>query len=141
MTGTRAPEDARYWLNEAKERLEDARTRAGVPGSSVRVRCEQAHYACEFALKGVIIARGRSFATTHNIQELLDTARAAGEAVPAGVEEAEGLTTYSGAGRYEFDRDPEQRAVDDDEYERAVKAAETTVAWAEDRIEHILDAR
>ncbi len=112
-----------------------------MPGSSVRVRCEQAHYASEFALKGVIIARGRSFATTHNIQELLDTAGDAGEAVPAGVEEAEGLTTYSGAGRYEFDRDPEQRAVDDDEYERAVKAAEATVAWAEDRIEHILAAR
>ena len=59
MTGTRAPEDARYWLNEAKERLEDARTRAGVPGSSVRVRCEQAHYASEFALKGVISRRAR----------------------------------------------------------------------------------
>ena len=65
MTTQRTPEDAKYWLDEAEQRLNDARRY--VPKENARIRCEQAHYAAEFAIKGVIIATGESFATTHDI--------------------------------------------------------------------------
>ena len=69
MTTQRTPEDAKYWLDEAEQRLNDARRY--VPKENARIRCEQAHYAAEFAIKGVIIATGESFATTHDIIKLL----------------------------------------------------------------------
>ena len=69
-----------YWLREAEKRLEHARRY--VPDSDTRILCEQAHYATEFAIKAVLIAHGRNFATTHDIDELLETARDAGETIP-----------------------------------------------------------
>ena len=83
MTTQRTPEDAKYWLDEAEQHLNDARRY--VPKENARIRCEQAHYAAEFAIKGVIIATGESFATTHDIIKLLDTARRAGETIPKDV--------------------------------------------------------
>ena len=74
MTKSRSREDAKYWLRQADERLEQAR--GYVAGGNARIYCEQAHYAAEFSIKAVIISRGESFATTHNIKELVDTARA-----------------------------------------------------------------
>jgi HEPN domain-containing protein len=104
MSRQRTPEDAKYWLDEADQRLEHAR--GYVPERNARILCEQAHYAAEFSIKAVIIANGRSFVTSHDIRELIETARAAGETIPAGVEQAKGLSTYAGSGRYDFDRDP-----------------------------------
>ena len=137
MTTQRTPEDAKYWLDEAEQRLNDARRY--VPKENARIRCEQAHFAAEFAIKGVIIATGESFATTHDIIQLLDTARRAGETIPKDVRKATGLSTYAGAGRYEFDRKPELAWVGRDEYERAVNAAGVTVEWARGRIERLID--
>ncbi len=139
MIRQRKPEDARYWLREAEKRLEHARWY--VPDTDTRILCEQAHYAAEFAIKAVIIAHGRSFATTHDIDELLETARDAGETIPTVVEQATGLSTYAGAGRYEFERQPERAWVKKNEYDRALNAGSATVEWGRDRIERILGKR
>ena len=136
MTRQRKPEDGRYWLREAEKRLEHARRY--VPDSDTRILCEQAHYAAEFAIKAVIIAHGRNFTTTHDIDELLETARDAGETIPTEVEEAAGLSTYAGAGRYEFERQPGHTWVHKNEYDRALGAGSATVKWGRDRIERIL---
>lgn len=71
MTPERRPEAARRWLEEARERLDHART---YQGGSRRILCEQAHYAIEYAIKSVIIARGDSFPTVHDIGLLLNSA-------------------------------------------------------------------
>jgi len=136
MSRLRSPDDAQYWLREANERLEHAR--GYVAGKSARILCEQAHYAAEFSIKVVIIAHGHSFATSHNIQELLETARDAGETIPATLESAKALSTYAGSGRYDFDRDPSLTWVGKAEYDDAVDAASATVEWALERIERIL---
>ena len=99
MTPTRRREAARRWLEEARERLDHARN---YQGGSRRILCEQAHYATEFAIKSVIIARGRRFPTVHDIGLLLNTAEEAGETIPGDVETASSLTTYAGEGRYGF---------------------------------------
>lgn len=138
MTRSRSPEDAEYWLSQAAERLEHARGYDA--GRNARIYCEQAHYAAEFSIKAVIISRGGSFATSHNIKELVDTARALGETIPAEVQAAKGLTLYAGAGRYEFDRNPEADWVGEDAYDQALGAAEATVTWARGRIDDILGA-
>ena len=136
MSRRRTPEDAKYWLDEAEERLEHAR--GYVAGRNARILCEQAHYAAEFAIKGLIIAAGHSFVTTHDIKELLETARDAGETIPTEVNQAKGLSTYAGGGRYDFDRDPGLAWVGKDEYGGAVEAAAATVKWARERSLRIL---
>ena len=105
MTARRKREAARYWLNQAHRRLRDAAQRG--PGRDRRVQCEQVHYAAEFAVKGVIIAHGADFETTHDISALLDRARDIGENIPADIGEAAALSRYAGSGRYEFDTDLE----------------------------------
>ena len=135
MTPARRPEAAKRWLEEARERLDHART---YQGGSRRILCEQAHYATEYAIKSVIIARGQTFPTVHDIGLLLNTAEEAGETIPADVETASSLSAYAGEGRYSFDRDPEVVAIGDEEHQQAVRQAETVVGWAEERIEQLL---
>ncbi len=73
MSAERKPDSARYWLDQAHRRLRDAAQRG--PDRDRRVQCEQAHYAAEFAVKGVVIAHGADLDTTHDIGALLGTAR------------------------------------------------------------------
>ena len=137
MTAQRKREAARYWLDQAHRRLRDAAQRGR--DRDRRVQCEQAHYAAEFAVKGVIIAHGADFETTHDIDALLDRARDAGESIPVGVDEAAALSRYAGSGRYEFDTDAEGVEVTEEELERALKRCRAAVQWAEDRIQRVLE--
>ena len=138
MTAPRKRKAARYWLDHAHRRLRDAAQRG--PDRDRRVQCEQAHYAAEFAVKGVIIAHGADFETTHDIDALLDRARDAGESIPADVEEAAALSRYAGSGRYEFDTDAEGVEVTEEDLQRALKRGRAAVKWAEDGIRRILGA-
>ena len=107
MSAERKPDSARYWLDKRTAASGDAAQRG--PDRDRRVQCEQAHYAAEFAVKGVVIAHGTDFDTTHDIGALLDTSRAAGENIPHEVEESAALSTYAGSGRYDFDNRPGTR--------------------------------
>ncbi|MCY4073830.1 MAG: HEPN domain-containing protein [Acidobacteria bacterium] len=139
MTRQRTPEDARFWLREADERL----THAGryVADENPKILCEQAAYAAEFAIKGVIVARGVNFRFTHDIRALLEEAREAGERIPPELERAKQLTAYGGAGRYEFDGDPDAARVSKNDYDDALDAATATVRWAHERVERLLRKR
>ena len=134
----RTPDDARHWLAEAEMRLEHAR--GYVPGGNARIFTEQAHYAAEFSLKAVIVSRGGIFATTHNIQELLDTTRRLGETIPPAVVPAQELTAYAGAGRYDLARHHAVVPVSADEHGRALDTATATYQWATTRVQEILGA-
>jgi HEPN domain-containing protein len=139
MTRQRTPEDARFWLREADERL----THAGryVADENPKILCEQAAYAAEFAIKGVIVARGVSFSFTHDVRALLEEAREAGERIPPELERAKQLSAFGGAGRYEFDGDPGAARVSKNDYDDALEAAAATVRWARERIEQLLQGR
>ena len=132
MSAGRKPDSARYWLDQAHRRLRDAAQRG--PDRDRRVQCEQAHYAAEFAVKGVVIAHGADFDTTHDIGALLDTARAAGESIPHDVEASAALSTFAGSGRYDFDTDPEHADVSEEELQEALEQSRRVVEWADGRI-------
>ena len=61
-----------------------------MPGRNSRILREQVHQAAEFSIEAVIIANGHSFVTSHDIEELLDTARDAGETIPSRDREGQG---------------------------------------------------
>ena len=65
LTRQRSPEVARYWRDEAEQPLQHAE--GTCPEKARGILCEPPHYAAEFATKGVIIANGRTFASTHDI--------------------------------------------------------------------------
>lgn len=137
MTAPRKREAARYWLKQAHRRLRDAAQRG--PDRDRRVQCEQAHYAAEFAVKGLIIAHGADFETTHDINALLDRARDVGENIPADVEEAAALSGYAGSRRYAFDTNMEEVEVTEEDLQRALKQARAAVRWAEHQVQLILE--
>ena len=115
MSAPRSPELARRWLQQARERLKDAQT---VPEQrDNQILCEQANYAAEMSIKAVIIAKGSDFEHVHRVDELLATAEEAGERIPAALQAARRLKSYSGGQRYEFDQEHETVAVTDAEYQ------------------------
>ena len=102
MTRKGNPEDARLWIAEAEKRLEHAKDY--IPRRDRRIFCEQAHYAAEFAIKGLIVAGNGEFQFTHDIGVLLEAVRKTGETIPREAEDATILSPYGGPGRYSFER-------------------------------------
>lgn len=82
--------------------------RGYVPGRGSRILCEQVHQVAEFSIVAVITANGHSFVTSHDLKELLETARDAGGRIRRGsppVSRRSGeLSTFAGSGRYDFGR-------------------------------------
>ena len=139
MTKQREPEDALLWLGEAEARLNHAKGYAG--GRDARIYCEQAHYAAEMAIKGLIIARKGEFTFTHDVAILLEEARQTGETIPEEVKEARRLSPYGGTGRYAFERDRQREPVTERQYEQVITPATATVNWANTRVRDILANR
>lgn len=139
MSVEHVPDDARLWIEEAQARLKHARER--VSGGDGRIYCEQAHYAAEMSIKGVIIANNHKFSWTHDISVLLDEAEQSGETIPETVQTAKRLTPYGGTGRYRFERDKTRTIIGDEETKTAINAATTTVTWASERVRTILKER
>ena len=131
-----AAEDGRLWIEEAQARL--AHAEQHVPNRDGRIYCEQAHYAAEMAVKGLIVTNEHEFTHTHDIGVLLKEAQESGETIPAEVQKAKRLTPYGGTGRYKFERDKKRTAVGNDETRKAIDSARTTVTWASERIQKIL---
>lgn len=88
--------------------------------------CFHAQQAAEKALKAVLIAKGIPPPKTHNIRTLLDLLPPEIIA-PQQVEDAATLTDYAVMSRYPGDFE----SVDEEEYNEAVRLAETVVLWAE----------
>lgn len=91
--------------------------------------CFHAQQAAEKSLKAVLVSRGVSPPLTHNLRLLVD--RLSPETpVPEEVVSAVELTDYAVTVRYpgEFEE------VTAEEHARAIRLAETVVAWAQERI-------
>ena len=93
---------AELWIDEARRRLEVAK--AHNEPQDRRPFCEQAHYTAEYSINAVLVARGTSPRTIHDIGVLLDQALESGEEVPDRLRTAQMLTQFAGAGRYQFAR-------------------------------------
>jgi len=113
------------WLRYAYSDLELARVKR--PSDVLfEVLCFHAQQAAEKALKAVLIAKGVSPPKTHNIRTLLDLLPQ-DVIVPQEIEDAASLTDYAVTSRYPGDFE----SVDEEEYQEAVRLAETIFLWAE----------
>ena len=122
------PDDPREWLNRARGNL--ARSKVRIPESYLEDLCFDAQQAAEKAIKGVLIHRGIDFPYIHDLNKLLLLLERAGEQIPEAVRAAKDLSQFAVVTRYPWFGEP----VTEQEYERAVKIADTVFRWAEGRI-------
>jgi HEPN domain-containing protein len=113
------------WLRYAYSDLELARVKR--PSDVLfEVLCFHAQQAAEKTLKAVLISKDVSPPKTHNIRTLLDLLPQE-VIVPQEIEDAASLTDYAVTSRYPGDFE----SVDEEEYQEAVRLAETIFLWAE----------
>jgi HEPN domain-containing protein len=93
--------------------------------------CFHAQQAVEKSIKAVLIARGVSFPRTHDLDMLIHLLP---NEVPIPPDDADvvELTEYAATIRYPGMEEP----VTEQEYRKAVRLAESVVAWAEEILGH-----
>ena len=113
-------------MSHADSDLRLARMAAGDESIRREQVCFHAQQAAEKAIKAVLLSRGIEFPLTHDLEELLEIAEDGGLALPDQVREAGLLTPYAVETRY-----PGHWAeIAGAEQEKALRVAESTVAWA-----------
>ena len=113
------------WLEDAQADL--AIARIPLPrGAKYEQLCFHAQQAAEKAMKAVLLKRGVDFPFTHNLQALIDLLPE-GLLRPLNLVYAVDLNPYAVTTRYPPGAEP----VSAQEYRRALKIAESVVAWAE----------
>ena len=122
------PDDTREWLNRATSNLAKAKVHAA--GIYLEDLCIDAHEACAWALKALMIERGIDFKDIHDLTRLLTMLEGYAEPIPAAIHQAGRLSPYAMLTRYPGFEEP----VSEAEYQEAVAIAETLVLWAEDRV-------
>ena len=119
------PGSPAHWLLHAKGDLALAKA-AETPDVLLELLCFHAQQAVEKSIKAVLVSRGIQISKTHNVKTLI-------ELLPADVPIhddvmlAAKLTEYAVANRYPGD---ETEAIGEDEYEEAVRLAESCCDWA-----------
>ena len=123
------PGSALDWLARAKGDL--AIARAPLPkGAFYEDLCFHAQQAAEKALKAFYQHHGLVFRYTHDIEELVRGLQEKGLRIPPEVVDADVLTSFAWEARYPGLNEP----VTTEEYQEALRKAETLVAWAEKEI-------
>ena len=127
MQGDPAARDlAAEWVRYARGNL--ARAKQEKPAETPwAYMCFDAEQAAEKAVKAILVLRGIEFPRTHAIGELLGLLSRAGEEIPDELWEADILSGYAAHARYPGEEQP----VTEDDYAKAVAAAEKVVLWAE----------
>jgi HEPN domain-containing protein len=92
--------------------------------------CFDTQQAAEKALKAVLLARGIPFRFVHDIAELLTLLENQGVILSEEIKASAELTDYSVESRYPGPFEP----VTEEEFNRALKIAETVVVWADSQI-------
>ena len=118
------------WLRRAKSNL--IRAKQPKPEEVLwEDFCFDTQQAAEKALKAVLLARRIPFRFVHDIAELLTLLENQGVSLPEEIKASAELTDYSVESRYPGPFEP----VTEEEFQRALKIAQTVVAWAESQIE------
>ena len=123
------PGSAEDWLARAEGDL--ALAKVPLPeGAFHEDLCFHAQQAAEKALKAVYQHQGKRFRYTHDLEELISGLRDQGIDVPPEVEAAAPLTSFASEARYPGLSEP----VTEQEYQEAVRQAETVLRWARESI-------
>ena len=123
-----APTDPCEWINRAKSNLAGAGQ--ADPDVYLEDLCFDAQQAAEKAIKAVFIHRGLHFPYVHNLRRLLELLDRDGVKIPKYVWKAEDLNPFAFEARYPGNAPPVQQR----QYRRAVRIAESVVRWAERQI-------
>jgi len=117
------------WLRRAKSNL--IRAKQPKPEEVLwEDLCFDTQQAAEKALKAALLARGIPFRFAHDIAELLTLLENQGVILSEEIKASAELTDYSVESRYPGPFEP----VTEEEFNRALKIAETVVAWADSQI-------
>lgn len=116
------------WLCYANSDLELARV-VRQPKVLLETLCFHTQQAAEKALKAVLVEHSIPFPKTHSVGRLLDLLPSSLH-TPVEVQESASLTDYAVFSRYPG----EIEDVEEEEYQNALRLAETVVKWAEDII-------
>ncbi|MCJ7746826.1 MAG: HEPN domain-containing protein [Desulfobacterales bacterium] len=117
------------WLRRAKSNL--IRAKQPKPEEVLwEDLCFDTQQAAEKALKAVLLARGIPFRFVHDIAELLTLLENQGVILSEEIKASAELTDYSVESRYPGPFEP----VTEEEFNRALKIAETVVVWADSQI-------
>jgi len=121
-----SPQD---WLGRAKGDL--ALAKVPLPeGAFYEDLCFHAQQAAEKALKAVYQHFGWTFRYTHDLENLVTGLKRQGLVIPSEVDDAAVLTSFAWDARYPGPGEP----VTEEEYQEAIKLAETVVTWVEKEI-------
>lgn len=118
--------EARKWLKKAKSSLAKAKVGLLFPEILYEDLCFDAQQAAEKALKALFVFQGWPVPRSHDLARLLRKL-ACHCSLPAQVQEAAILTIYAVTTRYPGTWE----TVTEEDWRRAVAAAEATVNWAE----------
>jgi HEPN domain-containing protein len=123
-------ERANEWFQRARSNM--VRAKAGRVSTEILYEdlCYDAQQAAEKALKALCILHGIVFQRIHDIAYLLELLERGNVEIPTKVEKSKILTSYAVETRYPGDYTP----VSEDDYKKAVKAAEVIFKWVEQRI-------
>jgi len=117
------------WLRRAKSNL--IRAKQPKPEEVLwEDLCFDTQQAAEKALKAALLARGIPFRFAHDIAELLTLLENQGVILSEEIKASAELTDYSVESRYPGPFEP----VTEEEFNRALKIAETVVVWADSQI-------
>lgn len=125
-----SPDNPVEWLNRAKSSLALAKQRS--IDIYLEDLCFQAQQAAEKAIKAVYISNKLIFPYIHDISELLATLEIEGVIIPNDIKNVSTLTMYAVQTRYPGMDDP----ISEEEYNEALKLAESVVKWAGEEILH-----
>ncbi|BCV25144.1 HEPN domain-containing protein [Gelria sp. Kuro-4] len=118
--------EAQKWLKKAKSSLAKAKVGLLFPEILYEDLCFDAQQAAEKALKALFVFQGWPVPRSHDLARLLRKL-ARHYSLPAQVQEAAILTIYAVTTRYPGTWE----TVTEEDWQRAVGAAEATVNWAE----------
>lgn len=116
----------RDWLAHAESDLRLAQLARRRRDVLLEQACFHAQQAAEKALKAVLLDREIDFPLVHDLEVLLEIAKAGGLSLPPELLEADVLTPYAVETRYPGGEEPVTPA----EADRAVRLAGQVVAWA-----------
>ncbi len=123
------------WLRRARSNLERARVGRISEEILYEDLCFDCQQSAEKALKALLIGLDKEFPWTHSIARLLELVTKAGIEIPAEVERVIDLTDYAVEARYPGEREP----ISEEEYEEALKLAETVYEWVSKTIKEVTE--
>ena len=121
-----APGSYEDWMERARASLALAKARKA-EGILLEDLCYQAQQAGEKALKAFYLKRGAAFPFVHSLDQLLAGLEDLGLDIPEAIDQATILTRYAVETRYPGPYE----AVTEEEYQEAIRLAETILAWVE----------